>query len=118
MKVFKLVMFSALVILFSGSSSIDAAKANFDRSKPNKKVDCAKLKGEAKKKCHAIDEDENSTRAQDYNSSRSNRTVGAKAKVNNDVILRKKPGRTKLSVEKNCNDPKKPCKEKPTKKKG
>ncbi len=100
MKLLKLMMYLTICILFF-NSTIEAAKSNFDRSKPHMKADCKKLKGDAKKECVVSAKDNASTRATDYNSSRSNRTVRAPT-GDGDAIVRKKPGRTKLAGD--CDD--------------
>ena len=51
-----------------------------------------------------IEESTTNTKAQDYNSSRSNR--GVRLQNDNDIVLRKRPGRTKFSPSANCPTPK------------
>jgi len=81
-------------------SSVNAAKENFQRTKPHFSVgngldnDCDgdTLKEVCKK---------TSSRAQDHNSTRSNRAT-MKDRGDNDLVLRKKPGRTIRSANDRC----------------
>jgi len=110
MKNLKLLICLTLGMLYSGSV-LEAAKANFNRIKPNMKMDCKKLKGEAKQKCVAAEEAmKKSSNAIDHNASRSNTTRSSDYHDGEDLMLRKKPGRKQINTNNDCDDKKKKCK--------
>ena len=128
----------SLIVSFAVISPANAAKENFDRSKPHVQVghgldnDCNSIKANKNGKrattitvkqarCASANgiggghvtvlkaraqnnaggaSQSNTTRAQDYNSSRSNR--GVNYQDGNDLVLRKRPGRTKLTSPESC----------------
>ncbi len=128
----------SLIVSFAVISPVNAAKENFDRSKPHVQIgngldnDCngskpvkngkraatitvqqarcatangvgaghvTVLKARSQNNAGGLPQS-NNTRAQDYNSSRSNR--GVNYQDGSDLVLRKRPGRTKLNSPESC----------------
>ncbi len=108
MKLLKILCISVIVSSFL-ATTVDAAKENFDRSKPhmNQKAKDNKNCKKGQTGCTTGKKDRESTRGHGYNSSRSNKESSKQG--GGDLTLRKKPGRTKNDPDDDCDGLKTRC---------